>query len=84
MPDQRERVMCETLDDARRVAYLCAAHARPCELIVRDAYHRVIHHELINGKGDPPGARLVSGPTRHLRAPSTSEPTVVSVKPPHP
>ena len=41
----------ETLDDARRVAYLCVAHMRPCELIVCDAYHRVVHHEFINGHG---------------------------------
>jgi hypothetical protein len=51
MPDQREPVTCETLDDARRVAYLCAARRRPCELIVCDAYHRVLHHEFINGRG---------------------------------
>jgi len=25
------------------------AHARPCELIVHDAYHRVLHRELIDG-----------------------------------
>ena len=55
MPDQRERVTCETLDDARRVAYLCAARRRPCELIVCDAYHRVLHHEFINGRGGSAG-----------------------------
>ena len=47
--DRRERITCETFDDARRVAYLAVAHTRPCELIVRDAYHRVIHRELIDG-----------------------------------
>ena len=46
----REPVTCETLDDARRVAYLCAAHRRPCEPIVCDAYHRVLDHEFINGR----------------------------------
>jgi hypothetical protein len=55
MPDQRERVTCETLEDARRVAYLCAAHGRPCELIVCDAYDRILHHELINGHVAPAG-----------------------------
>jgi len=55
MPDQRERVICETFDDARRVAYLCAAHRRPCELIVCDAYHRVLQRELINGRGGHAG-----------------------------
>jgi hypothetical protein len=39
----------ETLDDARRVAYLCAAHRSPCELIIQDAYHRVLERELIVG-----------------------------------
>ncbi len=41
-------VTCETLDDARRVAYLCGAHARPCELIVREGRDHV-HRELVGG-----------------------------------
>jgi hypothetical protein len=57
LSDRRERVPCETLDDARRVAYLCAAHTRPCELIVCDAYHRVLQREFINGHGGFGGAR---------------------------
>jgi hypothetical protein len=48
---EHERVTCKTLDDARREAYLCAEHRRPCELIVRDAYHRVLQRELMNGHG---------------------------------
>jgi len=55
MPGQREPVTCETLDDARRVAYLCVAHTRPCELIVCDAYHRMLRHEFINGHAGPAG-----------------------------
>ena len=55
LPDQGELVTLETLDDARRVAYLCAAHRRPCELIVCDAYHRVLYREFIDGHGDPAG-----------------------------
>jgi hypothetical protein len=51
-PDEREWVTCETLDDARRVAYLRAADRRPCELIVLDAYHRVLEREFINGHLD--------------------------------
>jgi hypothetical protein len=54
IPGHRHRITCETLDDARRVAYLAVAHARPCELIVHDAYHRVLHHELIDGHQTPP------------------------------
>jgi hypothetical protein len=53
MPNQRERVTCETLEDARRLTHLCAAPGRPCELIVCDAYHLVLHQELINGHTSP-------------------------------
>lgn len=42
-------VICETLDDARRVAYLCAARRRPCELLMQDAYHRVVRREFVDG-----------------------------------
>jgi hypothetical protein len=50
LPGERDRVTCETLDEARRVAYLCAAHRHPCELVVCDAYHRVLHREFIDGE----------------------------------
>lgn len=49
LPDGRERVTCETFDDAQRIGYLCAVQARPCELIVQDAYHRVVRHQTISG-----------------------------------
>jgi hypothetical protein len=38
LPDRSEPVLCETLGDAQRVGYLCAAHRSPCELIVCDAF----------------------------------------------
>ncbi|HUA72837.1 MAG TPA: hypothetical protein VMA96_17205 [Solirubrobacteraceae bacterium] len=38
---------CETLDGARRLAYVHAARMFPCELVIRDAYHRVVDHEMI-------------------------------------
>jgi hypothetical protein len=50
LPGQRDGVTCETLDEAQRVAYLCAAHLHPCELVVRDACHRVLHREFIDGR----------------------------------
>jgi len=53
--DGRGRISCETLEDARRIAYLAVAHGKNCELIVRDAYNRIIEHELIE--------RHQSGPT---------------------
>ena len=61
MPDRRARVPCETLDDAMRVAYLYAARRRACELIVRDAQHRVLDHEHIRGRSDPRSPQ--SGPS---------------------
>ena len=47
---QDARITCDTLDDAREVASKFAAHRRPCELIVRDAYHRVLRREFIGGQ----------------------------------
>ena len=52
LSDQREPVTCKTLEEASRVAHRCAADRRPCELIVRDAYHRVLDRELINVRGE--------------------------------
>jgi hypothetical protein len=45
---EHDRVMCRTFEEARRMAYLCAAHEHPCELVVLDAYHRVLQVELID------------------------------------
>jgi hypothetical protein len=44
---RNEHVACRTLDDARKVAYRSASSRRPCELVVRDAYHRVIQRTVI-------------------------------------
>jgi hypothetical protein len=51
MPDERAPLMCKTLEEASRVAYRCAADRWPCELIVLDAYHRVLRHEQIGMGG---------------------------------
>ncbi len=48
LPGGSTCVTCETLDDARRLAYLHAARILPCELVIRDAYHRVVDHEIID------------------------------------
>jgi hypothetical protein len=50
VPGRRRGIICDTLNEARRVAYLAVAHTRPCELIVHDAHHRVVHRELIAGQ----------------------------------
>lgn len=48
-------VVCETLEEARRVAYLYAARLRECELIIRDEEAHSIRRELIGGRS--PSAR---------------------------
>ncbi len=52
LSDHRELVICNTLDEASRLARQRAADTRPCELIVRDAYHRVLRRELINARDE--------------------------------
>jgi hypothetical protein len=47
LPEPGRRVTCQTLEDARRMAYQCAQRRRPCQVVVRDGYHRVLQHELI-------------------------------------
>lgn len=49
LSDVGEHVTCETLEEASRVAHRYALDRRPCELIVCDAYHRVLERELIRG-----------------------------------
>ena len=96
LPGRRGGITCETLDEAQRVAYLAVAHTRPCELIVRDAYHRVIHHELIDGhriqptsaqgsaeQGNPMrAARPMSG-RRRARPRSRRSPSAAPKQPAH-
>jgi hypothetical protein len=55
LSDRREPVVCKSLEEASRMAHRCAAERHPCELVVRDAYHRVLRHELINVGGGPRG-----------------------------
>ena len=47
--DEDER-LCATLAEASDHAARWAGEHRPCELIVRDAYHRVVPRELVNGE----------------------------------
>jgi hypothetical protein len=42
LPGRRRRMTCETLEEPCRVDYLAVAHAHPCDLILHDAYHRVV------------------------------------------
>ncbi len=39
---QDSHVTCETLAEAERVAYICAAYQQPCGVVVCDTYHRLL------------------------------------------
>ena len=53
LPDGPSDLTFQTLEAARNVAHVSAASRPPCELIVHDAYHRVIEREIIDGDGRP-------------------------------
>jgi hypothetical protein len=50
LPDQPEPISCQTLADARRVAILSAALGPDRQLIVQDAYHRVVRREKLGDR----------------------------------
>jgi len=52
LPERVDRLRCKTLEEASRVAHRLAAARRPCELIVHDAYHRVVEHDMIQLGGE--------------------------------
>jgi hypothetical protein len=47
-PHTLRPLRCGSIEEAEAVAYQCASRTRPCEVIVHDAYHRVVHRELVN------------------------------------
>ncbi len=47
LPEEGSPIRCRTLHEARRLAYRHAAQGHPVELVMRDAYHRVAHRELV-------------------------------------
>ena len=57
LPNRETHVSCATLDEARSLAYRYAAQARPCDLVVRDAYDRVLQHELVEQPEEALAAR---------------------------
>jgi len=49
LPGRRRPLRCQSLDDAERAAYVFAKRSCPCEVVVHDAYHRVVRRDVING-----------------------------------
>jgi hypothetical protein len=45
LPDRGDPVKCKSLPEARTVAHQCAAQMDPCEIIIYDAYYRVLYRE---------------------------------------
>jgi hypothetical protein len=52
LPAQLDPINCESLYEAGRTAYRFAAHWHPCEVVMCDAYHRVMHRQLIDSYED--------------------------------
>lgn len=48
VPGDHGPLGCENLDEARRIAQQCVAHGHARELIVYDAYDRVLERKLID------------------------------------
>lgn len=46
-PCEHEPLRCETLAEAQRVADYCAQR-RSCDVVLFDAYHRVLRYELVD------------------------------------
>ena len=67
LPDRRRPLRCGDLEEAQRVAYAFAERSRPCEVVVQDAYHRVVRRDLINGR------RSAHAAPARSKAPPTSE-----------
>lgn len=57
LPGRDGRISCPTLEDARRLAHATAERSHPCELIVCDAYHRVLEYEILGEQLDRAPAR---------------------------
>ena len=44
-PHSPRPLRCTSLEEAKRTAYRVASDDGPCELVVHDAYHRVVYSE---------------------------------------
>jgi hypothetical protein len=53
LPD-RTTIVCDTFDDAKRIAIRSLRRNCASELVVHDAYHRVVRHELMPARRAAP------------------------------
>lgn len=47
VPSRQQRVICPTFQEAARRGYQLAADEADCEVVVHDAYHRVVRRERL-------------------------------------
>ncbi len=52
LPAKPDPISYGTLDEARLEAYRLAADWHPCEIVMLDAYHRVVHLRSIDYRKD--------------------------------
>jgi hypothetical protein len=50
--ERRVRIPCKTLVDARKEAFRRAVGTSPCDVVVHDAYNRVVEHTLVERTTD--------------------------------
>jgi hypothetical protein len=51
IPSRQQRVICPTFQEAARRGYQLAAKEAECEVVVHDAYHRVVRRERLRRPG---------------------------------
>ncbi len=52
LPAKHDPISYGTLEEARLEAYRLAAHWHPCEIVMLDAYNRVVHRKSIGCRED--------------------------------
>jgi len=62
LPGEQGPIACPTLESARRLAHVTAKRSHPCELIVWDAYHRVLEYVVLSDEHElgPGRARITA------------------------
>jgi hypothetical protein len=71
LPGRRRPLRCRDLDEAQRAAYVFAERSRPCEVVVHDAYHRVVRRDVINGHRVPADPSSARAPARSNTSPTS-------------
>lgn len=49
IPSRHEQLICNSFQEAARRGYQLAAGEADCEMLVHDAYHRVVRRERLRG-----------------------------------